>query len=184
MIRLSRPSAEELERYRRSRQRMAPTFDTPGQRPEGFRSDHSAVDLGDDPPAFERAKAALRAWAVHRGAGVEIHPPDASLAPDMTVSFTTRQLGLWFLAACRVTEVIDTVTIFGFTYATLPGHPERGEESFTVSHHPGEQVRFEVAATWRPDALVTKLGGPVARLVQRRATQRYLDAMVRCCQPL
>ena len=37
-------------------------------------------------------------------------------------------------APCEVTEVVDDDAARGFTYRTLPGHPERGWESFVVTH--------------------------------------------------
>lgn len=66
-----------------------------------------------------------------------------------------RALGLHFLAAVMVGAVRrDTgpgETIHGFRYDTLRGHIERGWEWFLVtkSHATGE-VRFRIAADWRP----------------------------------
>ena len=33
---------------------------------------------------------------------------------------------------CRIVSVFKEVDSFGFAYGTLPGHPERGEESFVL----------------------------------------------------
>jgi uncharacterized protein (UPF0548 family) len=38
-------------------------------------------------------------------------------------------------------------------------------------------VDFEVAAFSRPHDVLTKLGGPVPRAIQTRATARYLEGM-------
>ena len=38
----------------------------------------------------------------------------------------------WIDAPVRVIEVIDTSTAAGFTYGTLPGHPESSEEHFLI----------------------------------------------------
>lgn len=160
---------------------MGPSFTRSIGTPSGFHVGHDVADLGTGPGTFERARCALARWQVHIGAGVEPTPPDIDLAVGNTVALVTRQLGLWILAACRITSTVDTDVSFGFTYATLPDHPECGEESFTVTTKAGGGVQFEIAATWRSDALVARLGSPVASIVQRRATQRYLDAMVHAC---
>lgn len=95
-----------------------------------------------------------------------------------TVAIVTRQLGLWVVASCRVTNVIDDPATFGFTYATLPDHPERGYESFTV-RHTEHGVRFEIEAVSQPGIALVRLASPIARQIQRRATHAYLDALAR-----
>jgi len=39
-------------------------------------------------------------------------------------------------------------------------------------------VTFTITAFSRPQALLTRLGGPVARMVQARTTRRYLEGLV------
>ncbi len=181
MIRLIRPDERLVERYRLERAAMEPSFERPVGSLTGFHVSHDVADLGTDSATFEHARSALVQWQAHIGAGVEPNPADIDLAVGNTVALVTRQLGLWILAACRIISIVDTDASFGFTYATLPDHPECGEERFTVTSKEGCSVQFEVAATWRPDTLVARLGSPVARIVQRRATQSYLDAMVQAC---
>ena len=53
-----------------------------------------------------------------------------------------RSAGGWELET-----VIDEPDTFGFTYATLPGHPERGHESFTIRQTP-QGTRFEIDVSW------------------------------------
>lgn len=67
----------------------------------------------------------------------------------------------------------------GFAYGTLPGHPERGEEAFVVERA-GIAATFSIVAFSRPAALAARLGGPIARGVQRRVTRAYLDALREC----
>ena len=40
-----------------------------------------------------------------------------------------------------------------------------------------QDMRFEITSFSRPHDLLTKLGGPVGRKVQQRATRRYLEGM-------
>ena len=79
--------------------------------------------------------------------------------------------------ACRVVDVVDTGERFGFTYGTLSVHPERGEESFTVTRQSNDEVTFEIVAASRPRNPLARAFPPIARRLQRAATVRYLDAM-------
>lgn len=65
----------------------------------------------------------------------------------------------------------------GFSYLTLPGHPECGRETLTAEHDTDGVVWVSLAAVSRPGSILTAMAGPVGRLVQRRATARYADAV-------
>lgn len=80
------------------------------------------------------------------------------------------------IAPCRIVYVVDESDRFGFGYGTLPGHPESGEESFIVERD-GASTTFRITAFSRPADLLTRLGGPVSRHIQVRATRKYLDAL-------
>ena len=75
---------------------------------------------------------------------------------------------------CRVVYCIDEPRSFGFAYGTLPGHPERGEESFHVTWGDEGAINFSIVAFSRPGDIATRLAGPVAWLVQSAATSRYI----------
>jgi uncharacterized protein (UPF0548 family) len=58
---------------------------------------------------------------------------------------------------------------FGFAYGTLPGHVERGEERFLVEWDQGDDaVWYDILAFSRPNHLLTRLGYPVVRRLQKR----------------
>jgi uncharacterized protein (UPF0548 family) len=82
-------------------------------------------------------------------------------------------------APCRITRVIDEGDRYGFVYATLPGHPERGEESFIVSMAEEGTVRFHIAAISAPADWLTRAAGPLGRAVQSVTTSAYLRSMRR-----
>ena len=83
-----------------------------------------------------------------------------------------------FTAISFVTDTSSSRYGFAiFAYGTLPSHPEEGEEHFLVTRATDGAVRFDVAAFSRPHDLLTKLGGPIPRHLQARATQRYLQGM-------
>ena len=87
------------------------------------------------------------------------------------------QLGpLRVTAPCRVIWKVDEPNQAGFGYATLPGHPERGEEAFLVERDAQNQVWAVVRAFSRPATWYCRLGAPVARAMQNRVTRDYLRA--------
>ena len=123
---------------------------------------------------LERAGEVLRAWQVHRGAGLDVvgaHRAEVGAR----VSSVVRLGPLLVAAPCLVTAVHDGPDLRGFSYATLPGHPEQGEEAFTVRLGGDELVRLQVRAIWRPAGLLTRLALPITVVLQRRATAAYVD---------
>ncbi|MFC6706428.1 DUF1990 family protein [Flexivirga alba] len=82
-------------------------------------------------------------------------------------------------APARVVEVLEDGDRFGFTYGTLQGHPEAGEERFVVERRADGTVQLEIEHWSRPARWFTQLAGPLARLAQSRATAAYLQAAER-----
>jgi len=178
MLSVRRPRSVDVEAYRTARAMDEPTCVAAGGVPVGFVHDVFRRDIGVGDGVLHRAREGLRQWVAHRGAGVEVYPSERSIVEGETVALVTRQLGVWVLASCRITEVIDEPNEFGFTYATLPGHPECGWESFVVEVEESV-VRFKIEAVSRPALTIMRLGKPIVRRLQRRATLRYLDGLER-----
>jgi uncharacterized protein (UPF0548 family) len=176
VIAVRRPSASAIERYRSERIDAAPTCVPAAEPPRGFRHESFSTAVGRGARSLARARLGLQQWAAHRGSGVEVFPADVEVAPGSTVALVSRQLGLWVLVACQVATLVDEPSRFGFVYATLPDHPECGYESFVVRLD-GDDVVFEIEAVSRPGILLTRIGAPVARLLQRNAANAYVAAM-------
>jgi uncharacterized protein (UPF0548 family) len=176
VISVGRPGDEAIGAYLGVKAREEPTYRVEAPPAGRFHRDAIVRVLGQGDGAFMRACDGLDRWQAHRGSGVEVFPADAQLAAGATVAVLTRQMGLWVLAACRVIAVEDGPDVHGFTYATLPDHPECGVESFTV-RRVGPEVRFEIEATSRPGVPLVRVAAPVARLLQHRATAAYGDAL-------
>jgi uncharacterized protein (UPF0548 family) len=90
------------------------------------------------------------------------------------MAFAVRVFGIWATGSCRIVRVLDSDAEFGFSYGTLRHHPEEGEELFAVRNNGDGTVTFRVAAFSKPAGLVTRLIGPIGRLIQRSMTHRYL----------
>jgi uncharacterized protein (UPF0548 family) len=182
MFRIGRLSDHQFARLLATAQAAAPTYGEigatlQGPLPERYGHVHRRVVVGTTHAAYDRACAALRAWQMHTRSGFGLYPDMPPLAVDTTVLVLLCAGPVTAVAPCRVVRVVDEPRRFGFAYGTLPGHPERGEEAFLVEQSPDGTITFAVTAFSRPDALLPRLGGPVTRVVQRRATRAYLQAM-------
>jgi uncharacterized protein (UPF0548 family) len=149
---------------------------TQGAMPAGYRHDRYERTLGSGDGVWARAKVDVMAWKAHTHAGVRVVPDDPPAeGADVVLAFRIGPAHA--LAPCRIVLVVDEEDRAGFAYGTLPGHPERGEESFMVERLANGTVRFVITVFSRPDELLVRLGGPMTRQIQARVTHRYLDGL-------
>jgi uncharacterized protein (UPF0548 family) len=130
--------------------------------------------------ALDRAGDFVLAFGMQRGAGFEVlSEHDRARTGDLVV--VRLHLGpIRVTGPTRVVRVIDEPTRRGFSYGTLEGHPEAGEEEFLVERR-GNEVWASVRAFSRPGRWFTRLGAPVATRLQSRATAAYLGAVRAHC---
>ncbi len=145
--------------------------------PVGYRHLRRSRVIGQGGDSFTRAAELLMTWQMHRRAGLAVTTtaPLATVGPDVTLAWTAGPVRV--TAPCRVIRVTKEPAAAGFTYGTLPGHPEQGEEAFTVRLGPNGDVGLEIVAFSRPALWYSRLAVPVTRLVQHRITDRYLSAL-------
>lgn len=150
----------------------------------------TAVDV-DPPRGMERMEigAALpgRSFAdlgeelltarVQERAGLHVASTTARLEVGTRLLMTLRLGPLRIGVPCEVVEVREEQDLASFTYATLAGHPEQGLERFTVFASPGSEPELRITAVSAPALWWSRLGSPLSRLLQRRITARYLDAL-------
>jgi uncharacterized protein (UPF0548 family) len=128
---------------------------------------------------FEAAVAALLSWRVQQRAGIEVTASSARVEAG-AVALLRLGLGPFGIdAPVRIVYVVDGLDRQGFAYGALPGHPESGEESFELVRDAAGRITFTVRAFSRPASVLARLGGPLARAVQRSVTGRYLRALDR-----
>ena len=150
--------------------------------PPGYHYVLRQREIGHGRGDFERACADLFAWRMHERSGLSVTAsgPADHLGSVVVLSLGLRRLGAGRLGVeipCRVVHVVDEPGRRGFSYGTLPGHPEAGEESFVVRLGDDGTVIFTIRAFSRPATLLTRAAGPVGRLVQSWQTTRYLRAL-------
>lgn len=149
---------------------------TAGALPEGYRHVREEAVIGHGRQAFERAAGALMTWQVQRRAGLRIEAPlRVTLGAEVRMGWSVGPIR--GMAPCRVVRVIEEDLVRGFAYGTLPGHPASGEEALLVNLGPNGVVRFHIIAFSKPARWFSKLGAPAARLLQKRITRRYVEAL-------
>lgn len=168
---------EPLDPVRAELLRAAPlTYERPGTTPgapAGFGWFSRTVVLRR--PDLEGAASDLARWRVHERAGLVVRaesPAAEGTVVEMRLGVGPASLRI----PCRVVAVVDGPDRRGFSYGTLPGHPECGEEQFLLERAVDGRVRFTVSAFSRPATRLARLGGPVTGIVQRAMTGRYLRA--------
>ncbi|WP_231482444.1 DUF1990 family protein [Nocardioides sp. URHA0020] len=147
---------------------------TRGDLPAGYRPAHRRRVL--ERRDFDGAVDDLVRWRVHERAGLWVAASGPAAGPGVIVDM---RLGVGPVAVrvpCRVVYVVSEPDRAGFAYGTLPGHPESGEELFLLARMGDGRVVFTITAFSRPGTRLTRLGGPVARGIQGRITDRYLRA--------
>lgn len=187
MVSLQGPSSEKIREFLTSQSKLGFTYLAVGATaclpPAGYVVDHTRIKLGQGEGVFMKAKAALGRWDQFRLRWVEAWPPETPIQTGAVVAVIARNLGLWWLNACRIVYVVDEqepVRRFGFAYGTLPDHAETGEERFLVEwDRASGEVRYDILAFSRPHQLLARLGHPYMRRVQKRFRQDSAAAMVR-----
>lgn len=170
MIRWSPPDANALDEVRRNAATAQPTH----RSTDALRGFEIERQVGFGRNDFAAGKDALRNWQMHRGAGVNVETVPLAIGNDVVM--WTRVLVPHVVFACRITEVFDDDDTFGFSYATLPGHPERGSETFKLEMIDGA-VMLRITGASRPALVLNKLSGPIGPMLQRRFLDGYIEAM-------
>jgi uncharacterized protein (UPF0548 family) len=151
--------------------------DPEGETFPGLRVDVYRRRVGHGDATFAAAVDMTLTWGVQRGAGLVVLPSRERVAVGTNVVVGMPMGPLLVLAPCRVIDVFDEPDRGGFRYVTLPGHPELGFEEFVVEKSTDGEVRFTARPVSRPATVLLRLAGPVGRVIQRRASHRYLDAI-------
>ena len=149
---------------------------TAAQLPQGYDYLHAQRIVGQGKVLFDECGENILSWGIQKGAGFRLEKS------GRVTTGAQNRLGLHWgpfqtWAVCQVVYVIDEPKRKGFAYGTLPGHPERGEESFIVSINDEGSVSFDIVAFSKPARWFAKLGSPLLRFLQQHVTWRYLDSV-------
>ena len=160
-----------------------------GPTPNSFHDAHRRIVAVEPPgPAladgpFRRAARAIRDYDIFPsdiGRGKIKRPVEVGDVVGLRYYLAP---GLHIFFASRVSDVFDSSQRSGFTYQTLQGHPELGEETFAVDKDPLTGAVSVSLVAWSQLALpLAALIGPLARHFQTNAGRRALDHLERLAQ--
>jgi len=140
--------------------------------PPSYSIDHNRIRLGNGTECWTRAVDAIRSWEMFNIGWTQVCWPDVPIRAGTDVAVLIRHYGFYSLNGARVVYLIDEddlVKRFGFAYGTLQQHAESGEERFLVEwDQQDDSVWYDLLAFSRPAHLMTRLGFPLARALQRR----------------
>ena len=183
---LRRPSDERVRRFLDREKELPFTYGdigaTRGDPPSGFVFDQIQANLGRGADVFERAKEAIRAWAMFPPQIAQVAPAATPIEEGRVVALRIRSWGLWALCSCRIVYTIDESRRFGFAYGTLPGHLAMGEERFLVEWRADDSVVYDLCAFSRPRHWLARLGYPMVRRGQSAFRGASAAAMRRAVQ--
>ncbi len=145
--------------------------------------DHHEFVVGSGRELYQRAVESMFQWRHFEIPWLELNGACGRVEEGQVVATLVRAAGLWSLNPCRVVYVErseGSVDRAAFAYGTLPGHAERGEERFQLSFNEASgEVKYEIAAFSRPAILLSRLGYPFARRLQRRFAAASARALAR-----
>lgn len=127
---------------------------------------------------LDRLADVVLSWGLQTGAGLHVRTSAPRAEPGAVVLMRLGPPGVGVRVPCRVVAVLDEPDRIGFSYGTLPGHPERGEELFVVERR-GEHAVVRIRAFSRPGTALSRAFGPLGRVAQKVMTDRYLGAAAR-----
>ncbi|WP_297666274.1 DUF1990 domain-containing protein [uncultured Corynebacterium sp.] len=104
---------------------------------DGFPELHMSRIINAD---FETTASRLFRWGVQRSGLFRVRPTHEVVETGAEVALS---FGPWTFR-CRVVDTFSAPSRCGFTYGTLPGHVERGEETFTLERLQDGRVLFLV----------------------------------------
>lgn len=187
MFLLTKPGEADIRNFLSLQQREPFLYEHTGvmseTAPRGYTVDHNRIRLGAGPDVYQSAVEALKRWEMFNLGWIELCWPDAPIVIGTTVAVLAHVLGIWSLNGCRIAVVVDEdrdVRRYGFAYATLSEHVERGQEAFTVELHSEDgSVWYDILAHSTPNHPLARIGYPYTRLLQKRFARDSMKAMLR-----
>lgn len=144
--------------------------------PPGYHHHRLTRTVGRGAAALDAAGECIATWRMHNGAGIRTTADHPRATVGSTVVCSAGAGPFRVTAPCRVVWTLDDPTRRGFGYATLPGHPEIGEESFLATLD-GDDVRMTICTFSRPARWYNRVASPVLFAVQHLIAHRYIHAV-------
>jgi uncharacterized protein (UPF0548 family) len=150
--------------------------------PAGYLHGEWTEVVGSGRATFERVAAAVLDWTPQRSVGLRVRATGSPGEVGTVVVLTAGLPRFGYDIPCRVVWASTTGDERGFAYGTLPGHPESGEECFTVRLAGGGDVVVAIRVFSRLATPAARAVPPVSRFAQGLATRRYLSSLRRAAR--
>ena len=144
MVSLRRPSTDMIRRFLASQATLGFTYSEVGATatvpPAGYTVDHTRCKLGQGEEVFMEARDALRCREQFRLGWMEAWSPKTTIEPGDVVAIIARNLGLWWLNACRIVYVVEEgepvqpTVLHPARCPLTPGRARRGSSSNGIGH--------------------------------------------------
>lgn len=141
-----------------------------------FRAWEARFRIGPSATHWLPAREALLSWEVKTRSGFAV-------TPQQTVRQGARPIITIGVGSLRIHEPVEVRAVLhdpdrlGFSYATLPGHPVRGEEAF-ILERVGTDVYLIIRSLTAPsDVFGWRLAFPLLLVAQRVTRWRYARAL-------
>ena len=186
MLSLTKPSNEQCLSILDARESAALNYKAVGclktGTPPGFNRDKARCVLGQGQPAWDAAVESFAKWKFMPASMVEIKN-SGPIELGRVVGVLFKAIVIWSFNPARILEIHDSKddekSTFGFTYGTVRGHVEQGEERFLLAwDHETDTVAYELEAVSKPMHLLAWLVYPYARMMQARFRKESCEAMV------
>lgn len=143
--------------------------------PRGFNRDQCRNRLGTGQAVWDAAVESFNQWRFMPSSMVEIKNA-GPIELNRVVGVLVKVFVVWSFNPARIIEVHGSSTpsstgtsTFGFTYGTVRGHVEAGEERFLLTwDHVSNEVFYELEAVSRPKHFLAWLVYPYSRILQAR----------------
>ena len=146
--------------------------------PAGYDHIVESAVIGAGREEFDRLAEGIRQWKIQTGSGLRVEaagPAEKGTNVALAKRLPPRGIASIVLS-CRVVWTLDEPRRKGFSYGSLPGHPEAGEEAFVAELDDDGAVTFKVFGFSRRGTVATAATAPIARAIQRRTLTDYLHA--------
>lgn len=177
MITLKRPTDNQIRKMLQDVADAPFTYDAVGcvsrETPSGFKRDTARFLLGTGEDTWQAARAAVEAWAIFPVEMASMVGLSDRIETGTVVAVVCPSLGTWATCPARILSTEDSLAAgvhrFGFTYGTLPGHIECGEELFCVEWNTAtDEVSYRIEAVSRPMHILCWLAYPYTRMMQAK----------------
>ena len=170
MFLLRQPTDAVIQTFLQAQARLELTYAEKGATATTPPANYVVDRIREGEQVFRRAKIGLEGWRQFDLGWLKAFPTNTPIRAGEVVAVVART---------RIVYVTDEPRRFGFAYGTLPGHVERGEERFLVEMAADDSVWYDIQAFSQPKHMLTKIGYPFVRRLQKRFGRESAAAMIR-----